>query len=437
MGAELQELQQAVATKLGNRNLIWLGVRGDDALPLLCLPQFKNCFSLTARCPFTGLERQLCLEELTQCRVNLNKYNMAADNSEQYKYFHNEFLAACSIPSVLAAYSSWPIMTTARVVHNRTLQAFGLIHERKNCFENRAWVECELRDIGVPVIPWQYTVSGNGRSLCNALKKKPQVIRFNRSSGGANFKLIADWNSEFTDCRGSPELLAFAPYLNPNIPLSVGGCLYPSGEVSWHGPALQLIGLKQCTDNVFAYCGNDFGKIKELPIAVLAAMERTCLTVAKWLHREHYIGAFGIDLLCYEDKVVFVEINPRFIGGARISAELDRRLGRADLFLEHIAAWFGLPAPRYISLADLAQEQDMLAQIYCYNKSNRQAVIQESCLSGLDGIEILPKEGSLVETGGTLFRLVFPAPVTDCGHEVFQEVELKLDVILRKSVTYV
>lgn len=72
--------------------------------------------------------------------------------------------------------------------------------------------------------------------------------------------------------------------------------------------------------------------------------------------------------MLHEGTVYLVEVNPRFQGSSMLAARIDRRMGRPDLFLCHLAAFLGLEPPDMAEgVPELAASQPELAHIICHN----------------------------------------------------------------------
>jgi hypothetical protein len=212
--------------------------------------------------------------------------------------------------------------------------------------------------------------------------------------------------------------LAAAPLLEPNLPLNVNACVYLGGEVVMHPPSVQLIGLAQCTNRTFGYCGNDFARVADLGGRALHELEETTRTVGRWLASQGYLGAFGVDALLYGKEIFLVEVNPRFQGSSGHAAEILDGLGRPNLYLDHAAAFLGLDSPGSLSLRELArlQAERPLSHVVCYNRRPGSVSPALSVADDLDLVcDLLPVAGIAVEPEGALLQVTYPSPVTADG----------------------
>jgi len=302
-----------------------------------------------------------------------------------------------------------------------------MFHERQATFEHKPWVESELRKLRIPVIPWRYYSNEDRTQLEEYVAGIGAVVlRANRSDGGAGLCVIRDRREVLDNMPDVKDgFFAAAPLLEPQIPVNINACIFDNGGISIHPPSLQLIGIEGCTRRRFGYCGNDFSAVKSLPRADIEKLESLTLQVGQWLYSQGYRGAFGIDALFHESTLLLTEVNPRFQGSSLLSARLDRKLGRPDVVLCHLAAYLRRPAPPQIPLFDLVSAQDDCSQILLHN-TNLTSIPSLSCPLHDDAFEIeLPSApGITILPNATLLRLIARRSVTTDGntlqHSVIQ-----------------
>jgi hypothetical protein len=430
-------LLKQIAERLGGRQLIWWGVRGSDAYPLLELEQFSQCFSFVAPLGATMLGDEVCLENLSHHRVDLNTYDAGEDRSKEFDAFYQQLLSACEEPSTLITYSPWPLVATIYFAKAASVDYLGIFHEQQAVFEHRAWVESELRREGIQVLPWRYISDRDQSIVFEAVQKVPHVLRTKHSSGGTGFTLIRDPRRVPSLKDYGERLFALAPYLEPNTPLNISGCIFPSGEITLHGPSLQLVGIPCCTQKILGYCGNDFARIRDLDKSVLDSLELMSLKTGHWLHRKGYIGAFGIDAVFHDGNLYLSEINPRFQGSSAEAARIEAAMGIPDIFISHIAAFLGLEAPSIIHVRDLVREQEATAQIYCYNQrpDHVHRVAQESPQQKSWVLQIVPSPTVTVAPGATLFKMVVKGPVTENGLTLMPDYHISIQDLVARLFT--
>jgi hypothetical protein len=147
-----------------------------------------------------------------------------------------------------------------------------------------------------------------------------------------------------------------------------------------------------------------------------------------------YLGAFGIDALLYDGKVYMTEINARFQGSSHLSSLMDRDLDRPDMFLEHMAAFWGLSPLAPVHLRDLARHQRRISQVICHNCSSRTMRRSDQRAPEAEDIDcmLLPAANVLVDPQAILFRAVIEDSVTEDGGSLREKYDVQLhDLVSR------
>jgi hypothetical protein len=409
-GQRIQEIQAA----LGNRGLLWFGVRGADAAPLAALPQFRGAFSIIAPLG-TGFAHDECLETLSGERVDLDTYDIDADRSAHLETLRRSLYDALRDPTGLVVYRPSRFLSSVYFPRMEQTLNLGMFHERQAPFEHKPWVETELRAIGVPTLPWRYYPDHDRGALRAAVEKGPLVIRASRSDGGAGIVLVdTPEDIEQIAPRHDDSFLAACPYLPDATPLNVNACVFPNGEAALHAASIQIIGHPDLTTRRFGYCGNDFAAVRNLPHSTVVALEGHVRTLAKWLSDQGFRGAFGVDALLDEAGGLYiVEINPRFQGSSWAAADIDRSLDRPDMYLNHVAAFLGLPAPADVPLTALIGQQPLLSLIVYHNCSGCPQSSPSLLTTGplLHTMDLLPMPGTRVASDAALARALVSSSV--------------------------
>lgn len=418
---------------LAGRRLIYFGTRGADARSLLEISNFEEIFSQIAPLETTSI-RESCLETLKKERVDLNRYSIDQDSTEAVHEIRRGLLRAFGRPAAVIPYRPCAVLAAACFTRSNLVKYMGVFHEKQACFEHKPWVETQLRQAGVPVVPWTYFADDDLALIREAAEAGPLVLRANRSDGGAGLTLIRDPSQIL---RAWPlhldGFLAAAPFLEPSIPLNVNSCVFPGGEVSMHPPSLQLIGIPACTNRRFGYCGNDFARIADFDRSLLNDLEKIVLIVGRWLRKQGYIGAFGIDAILHGGTIYLIEVNPRFQGSSALASSLMRDLDLPDLFMDHIAAFLGLPAPEPVSLADIARNQPPSAHIVCHNLSTHDCRVELQAPDRLPlRCTLLPSPDVIVSPEGILFDAVVPGAVTTAGVELLPAIDEQIQNLMRE-----
>jgi hypothetical protein len=416
----IAEIERAV----GSARLVFFGTRGADAELLIEIRQFDRIFSQVAPLHALSIE-ETCLEALTKQRVDLDRYNIDDDRRPVVSKIRGQLLRAFDSPCCVVAYRPCAMLASAWFPRSDRVRYLGLFHEKQSCFEHKPWVERQLADVGIQVLPWSYYADEESHILLESSRAQALVLRTNRTDGGAGVELVRDprdLKSRWP--RHTDGFLAVAPFLTPSTSLNVNACVFQNGQVSLHGPSVQLIGLRSATTRRFGYCGNDFCRVEEIDGKLVDQLEDIVVRTGKWLHKNGYLGAFGVDSLIYRGKIYLTEVNPRFQGSSLLSAVIDQQLDRPDVFLNHIAAFLGLSVPAPVRLRDLVRRQPPLAHVICHNirpkKVRAKATVPDSLevrcrLVPASDVEILPE--------AITFEAVFEEAVTDDGTQLLAPIE--------------
>lgn len=430
-----QSMIRSLQDRIGARKLVWVGTRGYDSSGFMELPQFSESYAIIAPLGFLSLKEDFALENASGRRVDLDTYRIEDDYSNPAKELRRRLLNSLTEPAVVVAYRPSSLLSAICYPRRDFVVYLGMFHERQATFEHKVWVESELRLRGIPVIPWRYFAEEDRQRLEEELDAfGTLVIRANRSDGGAGVRAISNPEAigeQIADSRDG--FIAAAPLLEPHIPLNINACVFRDGTVSLHPPSMQLIGINECTRRRFGYCGNDFGAIKDLELELLVSFEAIVRQAGDWLCSQGYLGAFGVDALVHDGRVLLTEINPRFQGSSLLSAQLDRAMGQCDLFLCHLAAHLGLRAPTSRSVIEIVKEQASLAQVVFHNRCEHAILYTDDKRNaGWSEVELLPAAQVYVEPNATLFRALMSGGITQDGCTIRREI---FDCVARVSVT--
>jgi hypothetical protein len=409
-----------VRRRLAGRRLVWYGIRGEDGECLSYLPELVGSFSIVAplRRPEREFEVEVSLENLRGARPDLDRYDIDLDPSDAAQQFWQAMVGAVKTPTVIATYRPSAVVSALSFVAGDTVKVAGPLSERQAPFEHKPWVECALRDRGVVGLKWHYVAESDQGLIEELASRAPQVLRAGQTSGGVGLTLVRSPK----EVAGSwPEraerFVAVAPFVE-GLPVNFSGCVFDDGTVRLHPPSLQLIGVRQCTNRPFGYCGNDFAAIAgALGRRELDALDEMGRKIGSWLHEERYRGAFGVDAIIADGEPLFTEMNPRFQGSSVLSARIATELEVPDLFLDHLMATLGLsaasPGP---SLFEWAVRQPSLSRVVIHNDSDREVCATAEGFSRPAEVEISQSPGHLpVEPGGSLGCLTLGRSVTVDG----------------------
>lgn len=411
-----------VDRSLAGRQLVWLGIRGEDAAGLADYSALNAAFGITANYsdPLGRLAIATSLDELNGVRVDLDAANLDVVATRGYGEFRQTLLETLKTPSVLIPYRASDLSTSVALSERATVTLAGMLTAPVSRFEYKPWVELELGRWGVPVLQWDYVADEHRESVAKRAETEVLVLRPSADTGGEGI-VIADSPSDVERLWPSreDELVAVSTFLEGATPLNFSGVVFPDGSCRLHPPSVQLIGVPECTVRRFGYCGNDFGAASRLDFAAHEQIDRMGRTVSAWLHAQGYVGAFGVDALFHEDRVWFTEINPRFQGSSTLSARIAAALDMPDLFTDHLLATLGLaPVGPDMSIPWWAANQPVVSHVVVHNTRREPVRIGDDAVEGLGDVsEILTQvpRGLVVDAGGTLGRLVLNETVTEIG----------------------
>jgi hypothetical protein len=403
---------------------VWFGIRGTDAAPLLRVAQFTASFSIVDRLDAASLDTSVSLEADTGRRVDLDAYDIDLDSSDAVHAFRGDLLRAASGKTVIASYRPSYLAESVILAGGSDCIRAGMFKERQIAYEFKPWVEIELAARGASVIPWRYVADEYRSVVIDMLSDGPIVLRATRGSGGNGITVLrsADDLDVLWPSRADG-IVSVARYIDDAIPINLSGCVYRDGTVIAHPPSIQLIGVRECTDRVFGYCGNDFGAARRLSEIQIGRIEEQFQIVASWLAETGYIGAFGLDLLVTSTTTYVTEINPRLQGSSSLSSELCSRIDLPDIVTEHVAAGLGMAAPNCgPSLAELVQSVAPVAQVIVHAPMQSADVI--SILGEPDRTELQPPNSvHLIDQGAAIARLIFSSAVTADGYSLSANLE--------------
>jgi len=215
-------------------------------------------------------------------------------------------------------------------------------------------------------------------------------------------------------------------YLDGAVPLNINACVYNTGEVATFGLSYQLIGIKECTNRPFGFCGNDFLAASVLPFEVTSQADALTREVGRWLHGLEYRGVFGLDLLLAGGELLLCELNPRFQASTPMSVGICAALGEPDPFSEHVAACLGLPAPAtdrcpaLTSSAGSLKDQVPLSHVMYYNTTSLPQYVAARYQGKPDAgrLSCVPAANTQVDPEGLLYKGIFLDGVTKTGYEI-------------------
>ena len=421
-------LLRQITDKLGNRRLVWAGIRGDDAEPLGDLPQFEAAYTI-----INAYSRRLSIEgaayeDLTGERVDLETWDIDDHlDASATATFRRGMLQALSIPSALLPYRPSSFLSAVWFARRDRCLSLGLFGGHQSAFEHKPWVETSLSRLGLDTIPWTYIADEEQLRTQEMLRAGPVILRRSRTSGGEGIvrvdspgELAVHWPHV------AEAFVSVAPFLKGGPAVNVGATAWHDG-VTVHHPSVQLIGIPECVTRPFGYCGNDFGRAKQLEPGMLDKIDSATVKIGNWLRGNGYRGTFGVDFLIHDGTPLFTEINPRFQGSTHASCKLDIEAGESCLMREHLAAMLGLDAPPGRPIREIAAEAPSLSHfvVHWTGQHGQQLdplpLVRLATASGRAiRAEVLTRPELITHRGAAVARLVCRDSVTRTGFELIE-----------------
>ena len=420
-------LIRSIENAIGDRRLVWVGLRGDDAEPLSDLDQFHSAFSLFSRYDSRVGVRSLAYEDISGRRVDPETWDIDDHPGDAAtRTFRNELLRALSAESLVVPYRPSQFLSAILFARSARCRPLGIFGALQSALEHKPWVETEISRRGIPRVEWRYIADEEQLSATSMFHDGPLMVRRSRTSGGEGLtyvstpeELLAQWP------KVDEAFASIAPYIE-GTPVNVGAVVWADG-VTLHHASLQLIGVQHLVTRRFGYCGNDFGAARELPADVLDEIQTATLSIGGWLRSHGFRGAFGVDFLVHDGHALFLEVNPRFQGSTHASAQLDAESDESCLVLEHVAAWLDLPAPRSRPLREMVQETPELSHLVTHWPGPDSSLDMSRLVSGVRDqpgtarVELAPDPRIICETGSAVLRWTVRRRVTATGYEVFPD----------------
>lgn len=424
-------LRREVSDALGDRQLIWSGIRGDDAESLSDLPQFAASFTIINAYRRRPLRDSLAYEELSGTRVDMETWDVDDHpDAPATVAFRRALLTAMAPRSALLPYRPSRFLSALSFARRGTCLNLGLFGSHQFAFEHKPWVETAVAAMGIPNLEWRYIADEEQLDAERLLASGPVMLRRSRTSGGEGMLRVDDPAALASGWpRGAEAFVSVSRYVPAAVPINVGATVWDDG-VTVHFPSVQLIGIESCVTRPFGYCGNDFAAAKDIEPAVLDDVEAATVRIGGWLRDHGYRGTFGVDYLVDGDRALFTEVNPRFQGSTRASARLSVELDQPCLLLEHISAVLGLRRPDRPPLRTAVRDAPDLAQVVVHRTAPTEAEVDVSDLRrdlrALDTscrMDVAVEPHTRVQPGAVAARFSFDARVTTTGFDLRPDID--------------
>ena len=360
-----------VRSRLGHRQLIWVGTRGDDSRSLSDVPEFSASYSLQGSMESRPSVSSFALEELTGVREDLDTYDIDDHlRTPEVAEFRRRVLRAASMPSAIIGYRPSTFLSAIGFSKSGNCLMLGMFRGHQAAFEHKPWMENSIAELGIPRVPWRYIADVEQFATSRLFDTGPIMLRRSRSTGGVGMIRLDDASQvqEKWDYQDEA-FLSVAPFIEGGIPVNVGGVVWHDG-VTLHPVSIQLIGIENCTTREFGYCGNDFASASGLGQDTLGSIEQSMRRIGALLKERGFLGAFGVDFLVKDGTPLFLEVNPRFQGSTHASCQISVEMNESCILIEHTAAFLGIDAPPSLSLSDFPTGLDSLSHLVIHNTSD-------------------------------------------------------------------
>jgi hypothetical protein len=416
-----RDLLKLVERRIGGRQLVYVGTRGDDAEALGDVPQLAAVYSVVASLQSRSSVASVALEDLTGERVDLDTSDIDADLTDPHvTEFRRAIMHGLARDSVIVTYRPSAFLGAICFAVRSRCEYAGMFHAHQSAFEHKPWVETSVAALGVNTVPWRYVADEHQLGVLEILEDGPVVLRRSRSSGGTGIVQVdsaaglrVPWEV------GSDGFLSAAPFLH-GVPTNVSGVVWHDG-VTLHCPSVQVVGIDRLTSHAFGYCGNDFDAARDLARPAVQSMENASLTVGHWLRRHGYLGAFGIDFIVDGSRTWFVELNPRLQGVTHLACQWAASTDRSCVILEHLAASLGLHAPPSEPLEAQLAEMAGLSHLVFHQLAGEPEVEHDQVVRTLSAhpdvarVDVVPRPGVTLLDGATFARASLKVRATDDG----------------------
>jgi hypothetical protein len=416
-------LLRDISRRIGDRQLVWFGTRGDDVESATELPQFTAAFSIINRYRRRTAVHSMALEDSTGLRPDLDTFDLDSHpRDDAVIALRQAMLRVLARPSVLFTYRPSAFVSALGFARHDRCEYLGVFSDHQSAFEHKPWVESAVAGMGIPAIPWTYLADDDRLEALRQLGHGPIMLRRSRTTGGVGLARLDDgdrlaevWPDE------DEAFVSVAPFIDGAVPVNVSAVVWQDG-VTVHPASVQLIGVPGCTTRRFGYCGNDFAAVSELGRDVLDGIDAAVHRIGAWLRDRGYIGAFGADFLVRNGVPLFTEVNPRFQGSTHLSCRISVELEESCLLTEHLAACLGMAAPPARSLWDLAREAPPLSHVVVHvtdkvpMQGGADDLVEAVEATGLlRHVDVTVPPGVVAEPSATVARLTIGQQITHDG----------------------
>lgn len=213
------------------------------------------------------------------------------------------------------------------------------------------------------------------------------------------------------------------------------------GELLISAPSVQLVGLRECTNRSEVYCGNDFSAIQAIDPEIVDSIRSETEKIGRWMLSQGYQGIFGVDFVGTSERLVALDINPRFQGSTSLLTQAEILKGYLPLSLLHVFEFINPKSYRSYLFTKREPARCLFgSQIILHSLHEQTRVVKQCIAPGLykitkstglqfqrPGISVfdcrspdefvitcgVPKIGTTIEPGASLLKIVSTKSVID------------------------
>ena len=310
------------------QSYVWWGPVAADSIPLNSLIDIGTIVTCDYGTDVQLMERDknvFSLEKKLGVKKPWGDSSVKEILQEPLKQDIENFLRNTKKPTIIIPYSSSTSLENAVYRNNPAIKIASIPARLKRTLDDKILFRELLKEHDINFIPGEMVdLQREGYSKLAKRYGARFVVQTRFGAGGNNTFLIRG-EEDFIRLKkqgGFMEVLVM-PYLN-GWSVNVHGVVTDK-EVILAQPSIQLIGIKECTRYSFAWCGNDFGFVRNIDRTLIAMCQDYARVVGELIRLMGYKGIYGLDLLVDEDahSVYPIEINPRFQGSTALLTQLE------------------------------------------------------------------------------------------------------------------
>lgn len=296
------------------KDLTWIGIRESEI-------KYSDCFSNSIS--IFG-DNDISLQKQIQKRINHNDYK------------HDKLIGTFYSKEVIRQVRKKQnviFMCYSQIYNYNNIKRLGLL-DHVLCLNDQDLVEFadskfrakEYLKTYIPVLDYTY-IRGKDYDFEKIKQKYGSdtfVAQTEKSSGGFGTIILDEHNQSNIKLENN-SIYMLTKYCKDSIPINLH-ILISQNDIVLLPPSIQII---EISFNRLVYKGSDFIAYREnINDMIDSKVKEYAFIIGKLLQERGYRGILGVDSIIYDDKVYFMEINPRFQNSSTI---INRSLRENDL----------------------------------------------------------------------------------------------------------